>query len=87
MERHRAPESPKKDLAAKTEQYRFGCTSRSRCHMLLHCCFLKGRFQDYRKGLLNKARKETIVIDVGNYYPFRDGPLDELEMASGKCVG
>jgi len=24
------------------------------------------------KGLLNKAKKETIVIDVGNYYPFRD---------------
>src|SRR5260370_25575044 len=31
------------------------------------------------KGLLNKARKETIVIDVGNYYPFRDGRIDELE--------
>src|SRR6266849_8203852 len=23
------------------------------------------------KGLLNRAQKETIVIDVGNYYPFR----------------
>ena len=31
------------------------------------------------KGLLKKARKETIVIDVGNYYPFRDGRIDELE--------
>ncbi|HMC27826.1 MAG TPA: NAD(P)-binding domain-containing protein [Verrucomicrobiae bacterium] len=31
------------------------------------------------KGLLNKARKDTIVIDVGNYYPFRDGRIDELE--------
>jgi predicted dinucleotide-binding enzyme len=31
------------------------------------------------KGLLNKAQKETIVIDVGNYYPFRDGRIDELE--------
>src|SRR5216684_6706021 len=31
------------------------------------------------KGLLNKARKETIVIDVGNYYPFRDDRIDELE--------
>ena len=29
--------------------------------------------------LLNKAIKETIVIDVGNYYPFRDGRIDELE--------
>ena len=31
------------------------------------------------KGLLNKAEKETIVIDVGNYYPFRDGRIDEIE--------
>ena len=31
------------------------------------------------KGLLKKAKKETIVIDVGNYYPFRDGLIDELE--------
>src|SRR5260221_4638236 len=31
------------------------------------------------KGFLNKARQETIVIDVGNYYPFRDGRIDELE--------
>jgi predicted dinucleotide-binding enzyme len=31
------------------------------------------------KGLLNKAKKETIVIDVGNYYPFRDLRIDELE--------
>src|SRR5216683_2245251 len=31
------------------------------------------------KGLLNRAQKETIVIDVGNYYPFRDGRIDELE--------
>src|SRR6201993_4226719 len=28
------------------------------------------------KGLLNK---ETIVVDVGNYYPFRDGRIDEIE--------
>src|SRR6267154_4524950 len=31
------------------------------------------------KGLLNKAKKETIVIDVGNYYPFRDDRIDEIE--------
>src|ERR1700747_1785735 len=31
------------------------------------------------KGLLNKARQETIVIDVGNYYPWRDGRIDEIE--------
>jgi hypothetical protein len=31
------------------------------------------------KGLLNKAGKETIIVDVGNYYPFRDGHIDELD--------
>src|ERR1700730_1715779 len=31
------------------------------------------------KGFLNKAKEETIVIDVGNYYPFRDGRIDEIE--------
>jgi predicted dinucleotide-binding enzyme len=31
------------------------------------------------KGFLDKAQKETIVIDVGNYYPFRDGHIDEIE--------
>ena len=31
------------------------------------------------KGPLKKARKETIVIDVGNYYPFRDVRIGELE--------
>src|SRR5258707_1620768 len=31
------------------------------------------------KGPLRKARNETIVIDVGNYYPFRDGRIDEIE--------
>ena len=31
------------------------------------------------KGLLNKAKQETIVIDVGNYYPARDGRIDEIE--------
>ena len=31
------------------------------------------------KELLNKAKKETIVIDVGNYYPLRDGRIDEIE--------
>ena len=31
------------------------------------------------RGLLKKAKEETIVIDVGNYYPFRDGRIDEIE--------
>ena len=31
------------------------------------------------KGLLSKGKKETIVIDVGNYYSWRDGRIDEIE--------
>src|SRR5260370_36851019 len=31
------------------------------------------------KGLLKKARKETIVIDVGSYDPLRKGRIAELE--------
>jgi len=31
------------------------------------------------KRLLNKAKKETIVIDAGNYYSWRDGRIDEIE--------
>src|SRR5437667_2315936 len=38
------------------------------------------------KGLLNKAKKETIVIDVGNYYPFRDGRIDEIENGLAESV-
>jgi len=31
------------------------------------------------KGLLDKAKKETIDIDVGKYYSFREDRIDELE--------
>src|SRR6266404_7566459 len=31
------------------------------------------------KGLLRNAKQDTIVIDVGNYYQFRDGRIDEIE--------
>ena len=34
---------------------------------------------DLSKGLLSKAGEETIIIDVGNYYPFRDGHIHELD--------
>src|SRR5258706_9893714 len=39
------------------------------------------------KGLLNKAKNETIVIDVGNYYPFRDDRIDEIENGLAESVG
>jgi 8-hydroxy-5-deazaflavin:NADPH oxidoreductase len=31
------------------------------------------------KGLLRDAKQDTIVIDVGNYYEWRDGRIDEIE--------
>jgi 8-hydroxy-5-deazaflavin:NADPH oxidoreductase len=31
------------------------------------------------KGLLRNAKQDTIVIDVGNYYEWRDGRIDEIE--------
>jgi 8-hydroxy-5-deazaflavin:NADPH oxidoreductase len=31
------------------------------------------------KGLLRNAKQDTIVIDVGNYYEYRDGHIDEIE--------
>jgi len=31
------------------------------------------------KGFLRDAKQDTIVIDVGNYYEFRDGRIDEIE--------
>src|SRR5258708_19207943 len=36
-------------------------------------------FPELPRGLLNRAKKETIVIDVGNYYSWRDGRIDEIE--------
>src|SRR6266436_2743732 len=40
------------------------------------------------KGLPNKAKKETIVIDVGNYYSWRDGRIDSawVEKQIGRPV-
>ena len=31
------------------------------------------------KGLLRNAKQDTVVIDVGNYYEYRDGRIDEIE--------
>src|ERR1700730_16980227 len=74
----RVPESLK-DLGAKTGAIPVSLEQVVQDVDVLFLVVPQKAISELPKGLLNKARKETIVIDVGNYYPFRDGRIDELE--------
>src|SRR6266487_4092113 len=74
----RGPESLK-DLAANTGAIPVSVEQVVQDVDMLFLVVPQKAIPELPKGLLNKARKETIVIDVGNYYPFRDGRIDELE--------
>src|SRR5881409_1240706 len=78
MANARGPESLK-DLAAKTGAMPVSVEQVVQDVDVLFLVVPQKAIPELPKGLLNKARKETIVIDVGNYYPFRDGRIDELE--------
>ena len=78
MANSRGPESLK-DLAAKTGAIPASLEQVVQDVDMLFVVVPQKAIPELPKGLLNKARKETIVIDVGNYYPFRDGRIDELE--------
>src|ERR1700746_1263809 len=78
MANSRGPESLK-DLATKTGAIPASLTQVVRDGVLLSIVVPQKAIPELPKGLLNKAQKEPIVIDVGNYYPFRDGRIDELE--------
>src|SRR5437773_3525863 len=78
MANARGPESLK-DLAAKTGAIPVSVEQVVQDVDVLFLVVPQKAIPELPKGLLNKARKETIVIDVGNYYPFRDGRIDELE--------
>src|SRR5881409_1583098 len=78
MANARGPESLK-DLAAKTGAIPVSVEQVVQDVDMLFIVVPQKAIPELPKGLLNKARKETIVIDVGNYYPFRDGRIDELE--------
>ena len=78
MANSRGPESLK-DLAAKTGAIPVSVEQVVQDVDMLFIVVPQKAIPELPKGLLNKARKETIVIDVGNYYPFRDGRIDELE--------
>jgi predicted dinucleotide-binding enzyme len=78
MANSRGPESLK-DLGAKTGAIPVSLEQVVQDVDVLFLVVPQKAITELPKGLLNKARKETIVIDVGNYYPFRDGRIDELE--------
>ena len=78
MANERGPESLK-DLAAKTGAIPVSIEQVVQDVDILFIVLPQKAIPELPKGLLNKAKKETIVIDVGNYYPFRDGRIDELE--------
>src|SRR6266850_1404178 len=78
MANSRGPESLK-DLAARTGAIPVSVEQVVQDVDMLFIVVPQKAIPELPKGLLNRAQKETIVIDVGNYYPFRDGRIDELE--------
>ena len=78
MANSRGPESLR-DLAAKTGAIPASLEQVVQDVDMLFIVVPQKAIPELPKGLLKKARKETIVIDVGNYYPFRDGRIAELE--------
>src|SRR5216684_7022205 len=78
MANSRGPESLK-DLAAETGAIPASLEQVIQDVDMLFIVVPQKAIPELPKGLLKKARKETMVIDVGNYYPFRDGRIAELE--------
>jgi len=78
MANSRGPESLK-DLAMKTGAIPASLEQVVQDVDMLFIVAPQKAIPELPKGLLSKARTDTIVIDVGNYYPFRDGRIDELE--------
>src|SRR6202008_4031566 len=78
MANSRSPESLK-DLAADTGAIPVSVEEVVQDVDILFLVLPQKAFPVLPKGLLNKAKKETIVIDVGNYYSWRDGRIDEIE--------
>src|SRR5246127_1883580 len=78
MASSRGPESLK-DLAEKTGSTPVSVEQVVQDVDVLFIVVPQKSIPELPKGLLNKARNDTIVIDVGNYYPFRDGRIDEIE--------
>src|SRR6266481_2460241 len=78
MANARGPESLR-DLAAKTGATPVASKQLVQDVDMLIIVVPQKAIPELPEGLLKKAKTETIVVDVGNYYPFRDGRIDELE--------
>jgi 8-hydroxy-5-deazaflavin:NADPH oxidoreductase len=78
MANSRGPESLR-ELAAKTGAIPVSVEKVVQDVDILFIALPQKAFPVLPKGLLNKAKKDTVVIDVGNYYPWRDGRIDEIE--------
>ena len=78
MANSRGPESLK-DLAAKTGAIPVSVEQAVQDVGMLFIAVPSKAIPELPKGLLNKAKQETIVVDVNNYYPQRDGRIEELE--------
>src|SRR5256712_13599914 len=78
MANARGPESLK-DLAANTGAIPVSVEQVVQDVDMLFIVVPQKAISELPKGLLKKAKKETIVIDVGNYYSWRDGRIDEIE--------
>src|SRR5436309_14456293 len=78
MANARGPESLK-DLAANTGAIPVSVEQVVQDVDMLFIVVPQKAIPELPKGLLKKAKKETIVIDVGNYYSWRDGRIDEIE--------
>src|SRR5438309_4971542 len=74
----RGPESLK-DLAANTGAIPVSVEQVVQDVDMLFIVVPQKALPELPKGLLKIAKKETIVIDVGNYYSWRDGRIDEIE--------
>jgi predicted dinucleotide-binding enzyme len=78
MANSRGPESLR-DLAATTGAIPVSVEQVVQDVDMLFLAVPQRSIPELPKGLLRKAKQDTIVIDVGNYYSFRDGRIDELE--------
>src|SRR5437879_4768925 len=78
MANARGPESLK-DLAAKTGATPVALEQVVQDVDMLFIVVPQKAIPELPEGLFKKAKTETIVVDVGNYYPFRDGRIDELD--------
>jgi len=78
MANSRGPDSLR-DLAAATGATPVSLEQVVRNVDILFLVLPQKAIPELPKGLLRNAKQDTIVIDVGNYYEFRDGRIDEIE--------